>query len=71
MRRTLVTSAICAVVFTATPALAQQAAGASADAQHAADKADSGEKFTFDGQAALWTVASKADTSKPSASRCT
>jgi hypothetical protein len=54
-------SAICAVVFSASPALAQQAAGGAATTQDAAGKEDSSHKFTLDGQAALWTVAIRPD----------
>jgi hypothetical protein len=62
MRNIFMTSAICAVVFTTMPALAQQPGGGGAAAtQQAADKEDSSAKFTLDGQAALWTVAIKAD----------
>jgi hypothetical protein len=61
MRKTLISSAICAVVFTATSALGQQAGVGAAATQQAADKHDSSDKFTLDGQAALWTVAIKAD----------
>ncbi len=60
MRNTLVPAVICAVVLTAAPALPQQGRGGAATPQ-TADKEDSGEKFTLDGQAALWTVAIKAD----------
>jgi hypothetical protein len=49
MRKTLISVAICAVVFTATSAPAQQAADGGRD------------KFTLEGQAALWTVAIKPD----------
>ena len=61
MRRLLITSAMCAVVVMATSTLAYQAAGAATDPQNAADKSDSHDKFTLDGQAALWTVAIKPD----------
>src|SRR5688572_10199385 len=61
MRKTLISSAICAVVFTATSALAQQTGVGAAATQQATDKHDSSDKFTLDGQAALWTVAIKAD----------
>jgi hypothetical protein len=61
MRNTLVPAVICAVVLVAAPALAQQAGGGAAATPQTADKEDSGEKFTLDGQAALWTVAIKAD----------
>jgi hypothetical protein len=49
MRKTLISFAICAVVFTATSAPAQQAG----DGGH--------NKFTLEGQAALWTVAIRPD----------
>lgn len=61
MRNTFMRSAICAVVFSASPALAQQAAGGAATTQDAAGKEDSSHKFTLDGQAALWTVAIRPD----------
>jgi hypothetical protein len=60
MRNTLITS-ICAVALTATSALAQQAGSAATDTQHGADKTEARDKFTLDGQAALWTVAIKPD----------
>jgi hypothetical protein len=61
MRNTLITSAICAVTLIATSAQAQQAASPTSDTQHAGDKTEAREKFTLDGQAALWTVAIKPD----------
>jgi hypothetical protein len=61
MRNTLVTCTICALVLAATPALTQQATGAAADARHAAGKTTASDKLTFAGEAALLTVAIKAD----------
>jgi hypothetical protein len=61
MRYTLIFSAWCAVVFTALPATAQQTSGGAAITQQAADKDDASDKFTLDGEAALWTVAIKPD----------
>lgn len=61
MRHTIIFSVMCAVVFTVTSAPAQQAGGAAASAQQPADKDTSSEKFTLDGEAALWTVAIRAD----------
>jgi hypothetical protein len=60
MRKALVMSTISAVSLVATPTLAQQAAGAPATQQDT-DKTDASDKFTFDGEAALWTVAIRAD----------
>ena len=61
MRKTLIPSAICAVVFAATSALAQQTSGAATTTQQSTDKDHSSDKFTLEGQAALWTVAIKPD----------
>ena len=56
-----IASTMCALVLTATSAAAQQAGSAATNTQHAADQADASDKFTFDGQAALWTVAIRAE----------
>jgi hypothetical protein len=61
MRNLLIASTMCAVMFTATSALAQQPGSAATDTQHAADKTDAKNRFTLDGQTALWTVAIKPD----------
>jgi hypothetical protein len=52
---------MCAVVFTAPLALAQQVGSPATDTQRSADKTEARTKFTLDGQAALWTVAIKPD----------
>jgi hypothetical protein len=61
MIKKLISSAICAFVFAATSALAQQAGGVTATTQQSTDKDHSSNKFTLEGQAALWTVAIKPD----------
>jgi hypothetical protein len=65
MRTLWIASIACAVAFTAASAAAQnQGSPAPTTAPQAADKAeksDSGEKFTLEGDAALWTVAIRPD----------
>jgi len=61
MRKTLVASAICAVAWTGSALAQQQADGGAAAAQQTTDKGDSSDKFTLDGEAALWTIAIRPD----------
>ena len=61
MRKILMASAICAVAVTATVVAQQQGGGGAAAAQQTTDKEDSTDKFTLEGEAALWTVAIKPD----------
>lgn len=62
MRNTWIALVIGAVVFTAAPAWGQgqQPAGAAAAAPQQ-QSSDSGDKFTLEGEAALWTVAIRPD----------
>lgn len=52
---------MCVLVFATTPAVAQQSADAATDTRHAAGKTTASDKLTFAGEAALLTVAIKAD----------
>jgi hypothetical protein len=61
MRYTPVVVAISAVVLIAASARAQQAGDGAAATPAAAQKSESHNTFTLDGQAALWTVAIRPD----------
>jgi hypothetical protein len=61
MRQMTILLAICGAVFIATSARAQQAGDGAAATQTAAGRNESHNKFTLDGQAALWTVAIRPD----------
>lgn len=52
---------LCVVVSAVTAPAQEQSGGAAAGAQQAGDKAESNDKFTLEGDAALWTIAIKAD----------